>query len=199
MLILFLFSAIYSEELQFLVKGFGMYICTKDGYTLYGCSDKSYISKFLLEYDNNGKLFIISPKYNKIFDIANNESLILWPKHGGPNQVFELNWINNKEFMLMNREKCVVYNDVTNKFDYKDCKLGSERNKLFKVGPDEERPEQLTRPSLISPTHDNEHAEDDSCSCFDEPIRRKRRHRHHIDDPHYRRRGGHRHYRPMKR
>ncbi|WUR03047.1 ricin B lectin (RBL4b) [Vairimorpha necatrix] len=106
-------------------------LCSQDGVKIYGCTDKNSIIKAVIRHEDNGKIFIEVPKYKKVFDVAGNGTkLILYKKHGGTNQVFNIVFFDYEKYTIRNNEKCFGYDTEKDIFMKSPC---SEDGSIFKL------------------------------------------------------------------
>lgn len=101
------------------------YICIKQGRdsdTPTFCTNKNEALDLQISHMNNGIVSIKPTKdAKKTFDIANNDKLIVYPFHGGPNQQFILNMVAPNTFAMINRGKCLEYNNDSTFYHVRAC------------------------------------------------------------------------------
>ncbi|EEQ82672.1 hypothetical protein NCER_100579 [Vairimorpha ceranae BRL01] len=82
---------------------------------------------------------IIKPKFGKkIWDIRDNYSLIYFKEHGGPNQVFQIEYIGPYTYQIINRGKCLEYKPYKREYETTFCNRMARNQKFAFIKTEEE-------------------------------------------------------------
>lgn len=94
---------------------------------------------FELESGNDGYLIIKSKESNLVFDIANHiKDIIMYSKHGGMNQKFQIRHVSSNNVVIVGLEKCITYIQNNNSYEVHKCE-GSPFQLFEIVGVDDEK------------------------------------------------------------
>lgn len=123
----FLINTIYacSSNQQIKHSGSDLYICDHDATNgqnnvLTACTINQVPTLFEFETSMDGIHIIHGKELNYVWDIADKTELILYYKHGGENQLFELRVVTKNQFLIVNRGWCIEY-EPNNRYIYKPC------------------------------------------------------------------------------
>lgn len=124
---LFFLNTLYacSSSQQIKHSGTDLFICDQNANNgqnnvLTACTLGEVPTLFKLNTSMDGVHVIESSKVNYVWDIADKIELILYSKHGGGNQLFELRLVANNQFLIINRGWCIEF-EPSNKYVYKPC------------------------------------------------------------------------------
>ncbi|WUR04536.1 ricin B lectin (RBL4d) [Vairimorpha necatrix] len=128
-ILLFIFKLCYSTEVTFTTRDQNISICSKDGKNVFGCTNKDEILRTEIIQEDKGVYFLNVLKYDKVFTIE-DDILVLSKKHGGSNQIFDVNYYLYELHTIVNKDKCIVYDEEKNIFIAGGCKTFNSEFKL---------------------------------------------------------------------